>query len=444
MEWQSNLFKIHSAKRVGQWASITYDASYSEIFGALCFGATLCISNNADRKDPAAIADWLITEKINVIQLVPSFCSLVLQSFVTRYPSPQNNLSHLEYVLLAGERLPVEFARVFQHYFKNATRLYNLYGPSEIVLTSQYLVDELPENLTNIPIGCPFTGRQILILDKYNQLCPLRVPGEIYIKSPYLTLGYYKQLEESARVYIQNPLHNDYPDRVYKTGDRGRWLHLHEIEFLGRNDNQLKIRGSRVEIGEVEATLSLHDAIDECAIVVKYASDGSPYLVAFVASAEKLTSSNLREFLTDYLPSYMIPTHFVFLLSLPHTISGKVDRKQLSIHTEIHQDLPDETSIPVNDLEKQIAAIWKELLNIPIVRNDSNFFDMGGHSLLMVQVQLKLNEKFDRDIPLVELFKFPTIKSLANFLASQKVEDDFAKLGNQRALLRKRLTKKRN
>ena len=438
MEWQSNQFNIQSKTRMAQWASITYDASYSEIFGALCFGATLCIAAPLDRRDPQAMAQWIELEKINVIQLVPSFCTLLLQRFIARGCAPL----YLEYVLLAGERLPIELAREFQAYFNHKTKLYNLYGPSEIVLTTQYLINELPPALTSIPIGAPFVGRQILILDKNDSLCPLRIPGEIYIKSPYLTLGYFQQPEETSKVYIQNPLHNDYPDRVYKTGDRARWLNANEIEFLGRNDNQVKIRGSRVEPGEIEAVLLLHDLVSESAVIIKQHQDDTPYLIAFVCGAENIDIQSIREFLMDYLPSYMIPAHIVCLLDFPRTISGKIDRKMLANQWHLNQDTSDDTAIPENECEKMIAEVWKELLHLHSVRNDVNFFELGGHSLLMVQAQLKLNERFKKSLALVDLFKYPTIKLLANFLLHQK-EDDGLKQGNQRALLRKRLQQNR-
>ena len=438
MEWQSNQFNIQSKTRMAQWASITYDASYSEIFGALCFGATLCIAAPLDRRDPQAMAQWIELEKINVIQLVPSFCTLLLQRFIARGCAPL----YLEYVLLAGERLPIELAREFQAYFNHKTKLYNLYGPSEIVLTTQYLINELPPALTSIPIGAPFVGRQILILDKNDSLCPLRIPGEIYIKSPYLTLGYFQQPEETSKVYIQNPLHNDYPDRVYKTGDRARWLNANEIEFLGRNDNQVKIRGSRVEPGEIEAVLLLHDLVSESAVIIKQHQDDTPYLIAFVCGAENIDIQSIREFLMDYLPSYMIPAHIVCLLDFPRTISGKIDRKMLANQWHLNQNTSDDTAIPENECEKMIAEVWKELLHLHSVRNDVNFFELGGHSLLMVQAQLKLNERFKKSLALVDLFKYPTIKLLANFLLHQK-EDDGLKQGNQRALLRKRLHQNR-
>jgi acyl carrier protein len=238
-------------------------------------------------------------------------------------------------------------------------------------------------------------------------------------------------------------LHNHYPDRVYKTGDRGRWLHLEEIEFLGRNDNQLKIRGSRVELGEVEAVLSKHPSIEECVIITKDHSDGSPYLVAFIASSEKMETHVIREFLANYLPIYMIPDYFVWLPSLPHTISGKVDRKLLGTYSNIEQELSNNNTPPTTQLEQQIADIWKECLNVSSISLQSNFFDVGGHSLLMVQVQMKLNATLGKDIPLIDMFKFPTIKALAQHLSTDVAQIDFLQQGKQRSLLRQRLMKRK-
>lgn len=443
MEWQSNQFEILPKKRMAQWASITYDASYSEIFGALCFGATLCVAAPLDRRDPKAIADWLISEKITVIQLVPSFCTLLLQCLIAAYPIKQDFiLEKLEYVLLAGERLPVELAREFQGYFNQKTKLYNLYGPSEIVLTTQYLTDNLPPDFTNTPIGMPFVGRQILILDSHNSLCPMRIPGEIYIRSPYLTQGYFRQPEETSKVFIQNPLHNDYPDRVYKTGDRGRWLNEQNIEFLGRNDNQVKIRGSRVEVGEVEAVLLLHKGIHESAVIIKQ-TDDAIYLVAFVSGECENNARLIKDFLVDYLPSYMIPAHIVFLVDFPRTISGKIDRKSLATQYDIIPTMPEIMVGPDSTLEKDIAAVWKDLLGLSSVSVNSNFFDIGGHSLLMVQVQLKLNEQLNKNLALLDLFKYPTIQSLASFLA-QETQASVSPASQQRAALRRQLSQRRH
>ncbi|MCR9191501.1 MAG: amino acid adenylation domain-containing protein [Gammaproteobacteria bacterium] len=443
MEWQSNQFQIQPKKRMAQWASITYDASYSEIFGALCFGATLCVTAPLDRRDPKVMMGWLELAKITVIQLVPSFCKLLLQCMIAEYATKQTHvLENLEYVLLAGESLPVKLAREFQGYFNHKTKLYNLYGPSEIVLATQYCVDNLPPALTNISIGAPFVGRQILILDSHGALCPLRVPGEIYIKSPYLTQGYFQQPEETGKVFIQNPLHDDYPDRVYKTGDRGRWLNEHEIEFLGRKDNQVKIRGSRVEVGEVEAVLLRHEAVRESAVIVKRHFDDTVYLDAFVSGEREIDTQVLKNFLVSYLPTYMMPSHIFFLENFPRTISGKIDRKMLAVQSYERQETSETAVAPENEIEKDIAAVWQALLGVSSVCVNSNFFDLGGHSLLLVQVQMALSVRLKQNIALIDLFKYPTIKSLANFL-SQTTEFALPQ-GQQRALLRKKLSKRRH
>jgi len=444
MEWQSNQFQIQSKKRIAQWASITYDASYSEIFGALCFGATLCVVAPEDRKDPKVMVDWLESAQIAVIQLVPSFCKLLLQCILNEYSKKQMRiLAALEYVLLAGECLPIKLAREFQAYFHHKTKLYNLYGPSEIVLATQYCVDKLSPVATNVPIGAPFVGRQILILDNHGALCPLRIPGEIYIKSPYLTQGYFQQPDETGTVYIQNPLHDDYPDRVYKTGDRGRWLHENEIEFLGRNDNQVKIRGSRVEVGEVEAALLMHEAVCESAVIVKRHIDDTVYLVAFVSGEYQIEGQFLKDFLVDYVPTYMIPSHIVFVEDFPRTVSGKVDRRILATQSYETQETVGIAIAPENDIEKNIAAVWQVLLGISSVSVNSNFFDLGGHSLLMVQVQLELSARLEMNIALIDLFKHPTIKSLAHFLSNRTKNSVFLR-GQQRASLRKKLSKRRH
>lgn len=445
MEWQSTQFTIGLGSRMAQWASITYDASYSEIYGALCFGATLCISNEEDRVDPLALVNWLKNEAINVVQLVPSFCKLILELLMSKYPDAKDSgLESLKYMLLAGERLPVALAHTWRDYFNDGAQLYNLYGPSEIVLTTQYATHQLAKNAVTVPIGYPFSGRQILILDAYQCLCPLGVPGEIYIKSPYLTLGYFRQALETAKVYIQNPLHNEYRDLVYKTGDRGLWRTMNEIEFLGRIDNQVKIRGSRVEIGEVEAALIQHPEIEEAAVIVFNDAEEFPYLTAFITGGSNLTTIAVRNYLSEFLPAYMVPSVITMLDKMPRTITGKIDRKMLATTHNVNSTQDLDQSLPSTSLENAIANIWKKLLGLESVGIHANFFDLGGHSLLMVQVQLQLNKLLNREIALVDLFKFPSIYKLAHYLqagASDKQTDSLAV--QKRSQLRQTLMQKR-
>lgn len=427
LEWQSKQFRIQPLERIAQWASTTYDASYCEIFGALCFGATLCIAESSIRGNPAAIVDWLETEKINWIQVVPSFCKYLLQNVKLKKAKGGPNLfQHLKYMLLSGEVLPVELADQWLKQFGESPQLFNLYGPSETVLATYYKVDKVYLNQRSIPLGRAIDGRQILLLDKAKQLCPVGIIGEIWIRSPYLTLGYFQRLEETQKVFAQNPLHNEYPDMVYKTGDLGQWMLDGNIEFLGRIDNQVKIRGNRVELGEIEAILSSHGFIRECAVVIHNYQDMDQRLVAYIAPSENISVSSLRKFLAQTLPNYSIPSAFVFLDALPRTLSGKFDRKALPKPEFHNSEQVDSGGIPRTKTEKIIATLWQEALQLKNVSLHDNFFDLGGHSLLIVQVQQKIEEIFDVNLPVVEIFRYPTVSALAEFLEQeQKHMDSF-------------------
>ncbi len=217
MEWQSKRFDIKPGKRVGQWASIAYDASYSEIFGALCFGATLYVNDAALRGNASAIAEWILDNKINTIQLIPSFCRLVLESFKHFALRQQNQLKqNLEYMMLAGERLPIELAREWLDFFQDKPKLYNLYGPSEIVLATEHLITESSLQKKSIPIGHPFLGRNILILDENKKLCGIGCPGEIYIQSPYVHLATSTKRQKQTESICKIPCMTIIPIRYIK------------------------------------------------------------------------------------------------------------------------------------------------------------------------------------------------------------------------------------
>lgn len=293
IEWQSRQFKIGDKGRVAQWASISYDASYCEIFGALCFGATLCLADRATRHDPNALAAWLRNERITLLQVVPSFCNQLLQGLDSVVAgNGANPLPDLKWMLLAGEALTVDLVAKWTALFPRGPKLFNLYGPTESVLATYYEVGEADLNRRSIPIGVAIDGRQILILDKNKQLCPIGIRGEIYIRSGYLTSGYYGQAELTQKAFVQNPLHEEYPDPVYRTGDQGRFLADGNLEFCGRVDNQVKIRGMRVELEEIESALSRHSAVSECAVIDQDYGDGDQRLIAYVVRDPRYVDSN--------------------------------------------------------------------------------------------------------------------------------------------------------
>ncbi|HEX5603360.1 MAG TPA: amino acid adenylation domain-containing protein, partial [Pyrinomonadaceae bacterium] len=282
LTWQSETFEIVAPKRIAQWASTIYDASYCEIFGTLCFGATLCLTTPLVRHDPFAVINWINDEKISLLQVVPSFCRQMLQVLESSATGTANPFPTLERMLLAGEVLPTDVARDWWARFQGAVKLYNLYGPSETVLATSYSVAEIPESQASIPVGRAIDGRQILILDEQKKLCPIGVKGEIHVRSQYLTLGYFKRSDETQRSFIQNPLQSDYPDPVYCTGDIGRWLVDGNVEFCGRSDNQVKIRGMRVELEEIESALLRFPLVEECVVTAHDYGDGDKRLVAYL------------------------------------------------------------------------------------------------------------------------------------------------------------------
>ena len=281
LNWQSNYFGMTAPGRIAQWASITYDASYCEIFGALCFGATLCLAEPAVRYDPAVLIEWMRNERVSLLQVVPSYWRQLLRTIESKYGSEGDPLPYLERMLLAGEVVPVDLVRDWLARFPTI-QLFNLYGPSESVLAAYYPIRNLDPQQPSIPVGRAIDGRQILILDESQRLCPIAVAGEIYIRSQFLTSGYWQRPEETDRAYLQNPLHDDYPDPVYRTGDLGRWLPDGNIEFCGRKDHQIKIRGMRVELEDIQSVLRLHEQVSECVVVAQEFEEGDHRLVAYV------------------------------------------------------------------------------------------------------------------------------------------------------------------
>jgi amino acid adenylation domain-containing protein len=431
LTWQSQQFHIQAPTRVAQWSSLTFDAAYCEILGTLCSGATLCMTSAENKHEPARLLPWLNEQRIALLQTVPSFLRYLVYELEARQDQGQGlRLPFLETLLLSGEVLPVEIVRRWRRLVGEQPALWNVYGPSEAVLATCYQVRDLPLEQESMPIGRAFAGRHVLILDKQQQPCPFGVSGEIYIRSPYLADGYLGRPAQAPQVFIQNPLHNAYPDRVYRTGDLGRRLSDGTIEFLGRKDSQVKIRGMRVELEEVEAVLSRHPGIQECAVVAR-AYAGEKRLLAWIvpclspiftweagmpkegAPLLPTQSAQLYAFLKQHLPDYMHPAAIVVSALLPRTASGKLDRQALP-EPDLRTRQPQETlHVPGTPTEKALAQIWASILKLEQVGRHDNFFALGGHSLLATQVVARIRTTLHIECPLPLLFAYPTIAELA-------------------------------
>jgi amino acid adenylation domain-containing protein len=426
--WQSARFDIVPPHRVASWASITYDASYCEIFGALCFGATLCMAEPSVKYDPARLVAWAKRERISLLQVVPSFFRQVLQTIEASGGDEGHPLPHLERVLLAGEVVPIDVARAWMQRFANGPRLFNLYGPTECVLATSRTIEASDLERRSIPVGQAIDGRQILILSASNQPCPTGVPGEIYVRSAYLTMGYWRAPDETRRAFLQNPLHDVYPDPVYRTRDLGRRLPSGDVEFLGRIDNQVKIRGMRIELDEIASVLSQHARVRACTVVnVVPREGGEQRLCAYVVLAGAAEPAELREFLRRSLPEHMVPSYFVPLDELPRTPNGKLDRRALPTPSLQEQPRGAATEAPRTALQAAIAGIWAEQLGREGVGIHDSFFDLGGHSLLATQIINGIRERFAVDLSLRAFLEAPTVARLAEqveaALAGSKAQD---------------------
>jgi acyl-coenzyme A synthetase/AMP-(fatty) acid ligase len=409
VEWQSRQFDIGPGKRVAQWASITYDAAYAEIFGALCSGATLCMTDTLVRSEPEAVTAWLRDDRISLLITVPSFARQILQTIQTE----EREDPLLEALLLAGEVLTPSLADAWLKQFPQDLQLYNLYGPTESVLATYHRVTEADLTRRSIPVGHAIDGRHILIIDQHGKLSPMGGTGEIYLRSPYLSRGYLAQPEQTAKAFVQNPLQDEPWELVYRTGDLGRWASDGTLELFGRKDNQVKIRGMRVELEEIEAALLRHEAVLECVVAAHDYDQNDRRLCAYVVAKDAPAAYVLRSFLKDSLPDYMVPGSFVFLSELPRLPNGKVDRHALPAPDDQRQETESPYVEPETETERTIAGIWKELLRVERVSRLDNFFDAGGHSLLATQAVNKIRNVCGVELPLRAFFEEPTVAGLA-------------------------------
>jgi len=440
IEWQSQQFGIDATQRVAQWASISYDAGYRQIFGSLCFGATLCMAPASIRYNPQGLAHWLGTERVSILNVVPSFCSelvKVLESDGANDDRPP--LPNLQQLLLTGEALSTDLARRCLNLFPTSTKLFNLYGPSECILATYCEVVEVDSAQHIVPVGAAIAGREILILDEEQMSCAAQVTGEIYIRSDYLTLGYLDRTEETDSSFIQNPCHNDYPDPVYRTGDLAKWRSDGQVEFVGRKDLQIKLRGMRVELGEIEAALSAIDEIENCAVVVQTSvikrksliakdrdsrkseeSDGQQVLVAYFTAGCDLPTSELRPRLAECLPVHMIPQHIIHLAEMPVNANRKLDRVALSNldYRQLQQNREYVAASTADELA--IAEIWAEVLAVDRVGVNDSFFELGGDSLLAMQVLNRIRRKFSANLSFRDLLECQNIGELAKLAAKRR------------------------
>jgi len=404
--------------RTLQFASPSFDVSFQELFATWANGGCLVLASEDERRDPDALLRRLAAARVE--RLFLPFVALH-QLAEAAHGRPAAGLA-LREVITAGEQLRITPAIAALFTQLPACRLYNQYGPTETHLASELPLTGAPSTWDTLPsIGRPIANVRVYVLDADRQPVPIGVPGEAWIAGVGVARGYLDRDELTAERFVDDPFAGA-GERMYKTGDRVKYLATGELVFLGRADDQVKLRGYRIELGEIEAALGSHPAIREAAVIVRH--DGSePRLVGYVTCTDAApTTAAIKDHLRARLPDYMIPAAIVVLPAIPLSPNRKVDRKTLPRPDDEHS----EYVAPTTALEAQVAAVWAAVLGIERISVTESFFEAGGHSLLATQVVSRLRAALAIELPVRALFEAPTIRDLAAKIATISPTEDRA------------------
>lgn len=410
INWMQKNYPLIENSKIMQKTTYSFDVSVWELFWWSFVGAAACFINSGDEKDPEAIIRTIEKNNITTIHFVPS----MLTAFLI-YVEAKNSiarLASLKNVFASGEALTVQQVRHFNKllYETNGTRLSNLYGPTEATVdVSGFECSPMPP-LGSVPIGKPIDNINLYIFDKNQNLLPVGIPGELYIGGAGVARGYLYNPELTGEKFVINPYKRN--EILYRTGDRARWYPKGDIEFLGRIDHQVKIRGFRIELGEIEARLTSHPLIRE-AVVKSFSDDaGMPFLAAYIVADGGIGADEIRGYLTQALPDYMVPASYTFLEKMPLSNNGKTDRNALERPDDISLDA-DEYTPPANETEASLTEIWRKVLGITRIGVLDNYAALGGDSLNAIKIITEIHKTFGIEISPKEIFALHTIRRLA-------------------------------
>ncbi|MCP5107304.1 MAG: amino acid adenylation domain-containing protein [bacterium] len=412
----TEFFSVTETDRMTLFTAFSHDGAGQDMFGALHNGATLYPYSILSKPNISAIIQWLNSENITIWHSVPTIYRYFVTTLEEKGINP-GHFSRLRAVLLGGEQIRDHDIRMFKRFFPNAV-FANVYGQTESSVNTIWLVR--PDDLVNkILIGEPLDRTEILIVDDEGDIVEDMGMGEIVVACKHLSPGYWKDETASREKFIHDPELGP----LYRTGDLGRLMADGSIECIGRKDAQVKIRGFRIETGEIETRLLEHQAIKEVVVVVRADEGNNDHICAYYTaapSAGEVTVTQLRNYLAGEIPDYMIPSYFIRLNKIPLTPNGKVDRKKLPEPEHIRPKLSVTYVAPETSIEKEISGVWKDLLNLDKVGVDDNFFDLGGTSFDVIKIMSKLYYLVKRDIPVVTMFRYPTIRSFVRYLKQEE------------------------
>jgi len=412
MGWMWERYPFKAGEVCCQKTNVGFVDSVWEIFGPLLAGVPSVILPQEAVLDPEELLQILSEQRVTRVVLVPS----LLRALLEHAPNLEERLPRLKLWSCSGEVLTWELARRFRKGYPGA-KLLNIYGSSEVAADVTWHEvreeEEDAQSTVSVPIGRPISNAQVYVLDRNLNAVPVGVRGEIYVGGDGLALGYWQQPEMTGERFVPNPIAPERSDRLYRTGDLGRWRSTGEIEYLGRMDGEVKVRGMRIDLGEIETVLASHRSVEEA--VVELSGEGAEQrLVAYVVAGEAGTPSarELRRHVRSKLPEHMAPASYVRVEELPLLPSGKVNRRALAGLAGVA--LSDQGTVAARtEVEQKLAGIWAEVLKVKEVGVDQNFFELGGHSLLVLQVMARIRREFDVELGVRTMFEEPTIAGLA-------------------------------
>jgi amino acid adenylation domain-containing protein len=416
--WRQRSSKLPRRGVFLQKTSISFDVSLAEMLSPLSVGALLVIAKAGREQDPDYIRELIARHQVISVGFVPSMLKVALSDW--------SKCASLTSVGSGGEELTPALAAEFRAVAGPDCVLSNVYGPTETTLmVTRHQYGSLPSGSGTVPIGTPIANVVLYVMDDSQRPVPVGVDGELYIGGDCVARGYINHEELTAQKFVSNPLRHIHAhiDRLYRTGDRVRWLPDGNLEFRGRIDNQVKLRGYRIELGEIESRLSRHAQVKDAVVLARDQGGGDKCLVGYIKVAGELAPSveELRKYLRESLPEYMIPSAIVVVDEWPLSPNGKLDRAKLPA-PEAFAYAVRSYEAPQGGMEEIVAAIWREILQADQVGRHDNFFALGGHSLRAVQVVARLRAYMEIDVPLRMLFERPTLTAFAGAIVERFIE----------------------
>ena len=424
----ANYIQLEPSDRVAQASNVSFDAATFEIWGALLNGATLVGVDRETTLTPQEFAAFLKRENVSTLFLTTALFNQVAQNQPDAFATLRN-------VLFGGELVDPKWVRAVLR-AGPPENLLHVYGPTECTtFATWHKVLSVPDDASSVPIGRGISCTQLFVLDSFQQPVPVGVWGELHLGGDGLANGYLNQREATKRQFITNPFAqatDDGPGRMYRTGDIVRWNNSGELEFLGRRDSQVKIRGYRIELGELESALLQHKKVQQAVVTVHDFTSDRRELVAYVAPSS-IDTEHLQQWLADRIPSFMLPSQIVRLDRLPLNENGKVDRNALP-KPDSRANSNASRIQPRTPVERLVAEVFGEVLELTSVGAEDNFFDLGGHSLLATQVVSRIRDNLGSDLPMRSLFQSPTVSALAAYIEQEKQTESVSSADKERSI----------